>query len=60
MSDQPPPAPVLADALDSVSDFVRQVTGVEPTQAEVAFALTRYFVLKEITDHILMLRDGSA
>lgn len=51
--------PLLTDALDTVADYIRQVTGVEPTQAEIADALTRYFVLKEIKDHILMLRKGS-
>jgi len=50
---------VLVDALATVSDFIRQVTGVEPTPAEIADALTRYFVMKEIKDHILMLREGS-
>jgi len=49
----------VADALATVSDFVRQVTGLEPTPAEIADALTRYFVMKEIKDHILMLREGS-
>ena len=38
----------LTDALDTVSDFIRQVTGVEPTPAEIADALTRYFVMNEI------------
>jgi sulfite reductase beta subunit-like hemoprotein len=50
--------PVLADALATVADFIRQVTGDEPTQAELADALTRYFVLNEIKDHVLMLREG--
>lgn len=50
--------PVLTEALDTVTDFIRQVTGRAPTQAEVADALTRYFVLNEIKDHILMLREG--
>ena len=50
---------VLTDALDTVADFIRQVTGVEPTSAEIADALTRYFVLKEIKDHILMLREDA-
>jgi len=49
----------LTDALDTVSDFIRQVTGVEPTPAEIADALTRYFVLKEIKDHILMMREDA-
>lgn len=51
--------PVLTDALGRVADFIRQVTGLEPTQAEIADALTRYFVLNEIKDHILMMREGS-
>ena len=48
----------LTEALDTVADFIRQVTGVEPTPAEIADALTRYFVLKEIKDHIVMMREG--
>jgi hypothetical protein len=50
--------PVLVDALKTVSDFIRQVTGVAPTPAEMADALTRYFVLNEIKEHIVMLREG--
>lgn len=49
----------LTDALDTVSDFIRQVTGVEPTPAEIADALTRYFVMNEIKDHIVMLREDA-
>lgn len=48
---------LLTGALDVVADFVRQVTGVEPTPAEIADALTRYFVLNEIKDHIVMMRE---
>jgi hypothetical protein len=51
--------PILRSALDGVTDFIRQVTGVEPTQAEIADALSRYFVLAEIKDHILMLREDT-
>ena len=50
---------VLIDALDTVADFIRQVTGVEPTPAEIADALTRYFVMNEIKDHILMMREDA-
>ncbi len=49
----------LTEALDTVSEFIRQVTGVEPTPAEIADALTRYFVMNEIKDHILMLREDA-
>lgn len=58
MTDQTTIEPALTAALETVSDFVRQVTGLEPTQAEVADALTRYFVLNEIKDHIVMAREG--
>ena len=51
--------PVLTEALGTVVDFIRQVTGLEPTPAEIADALTRYFVLNEIKDHILMMREGT-
>ena len=50
--------PILVEALNTVSDFIQQVTGVPPTPAEMADALTRYFVLNEIKEHIVMLRDG--
>lgn len=51
--------PALDEALAAVSDFIRQVTGRKATQSEIADALTRYFVLKEIKDHILMMREDA-
>ena len=59
MAPYQPIDPVLDDALATVSDFLRQVTGREATQAELADALTRYFVLNEIKDHILMMREDA-
>ncbi len=50
--------PMLNDALDRVSDFVTQVTGVAPTPAELSDALGRYFVLNEIKEHIVMVREN--
>jgi hypothetical protein len=47
----------LLEALNTVSEFVRQVTGREATQSEIADALARYFVLNEIKDHVVMLRE---
>lgn len=38
----------IAVALDRVRTFVTQVTGQAPSDLEVADALGRYFVLKEI------------
>ena len=49
----------LFEALNTVSEFVRQVTGTEATQSEIADALKRYFVLNEIKDHIVMLRENT-
>jgi hypothetical protein len=49
--------PVVSQALARAADFVEQVTGVAPTSAEMADALSRYFVLNEIKDHILMVRQ---
>jgi hypothetical protein len=51
--------PALIDALDTVSTFIHKVTGAAPTQSEIADALTRYFVLKEIKEHVEMIRNGS-
>ena len=59
MPENQPIDPVLTAALDTVADFIRQVTGVQPTPAEIADALCRYFVLNEIKEHILMLREMS-
>lgn len=58
MSEQIDIEPGLLEALTTVSDFIRQVTGKEGTQSEIADALTRYFVLNEIKDHIVMLREN--
>ena len=59
MAPHPTIDPVLSDALATVADFIGQVTGVEATPAELADALTRYFVMNEIKDHILLLREDS-
>ena len=51
--------PNLSSALERLADFIQQVTGTEPTQAELADALSRYFVLNEIKEHILMVRENA-
>jgi hypothetical protein len=51
--------PILISALAGIADFIQQVTGAEPTQAELADALSRYFVLNEIKEHILVMRENS-
>ena len=49
----------VARSLDRVHEFVTQVTGKAPSDDEIADALGRYFVLKEIADHIRMCRGQS-
>lgn len=44
------------DAILSVTRFVAQATGSEPTQAEIAAALSSYFTLDEVTNQIRYLR----
>ncbi len=47
----------LTDALDVISDFIVKTTGQAATPEEIANALTRFFVLQEIKDHIEMARQ---
>ena len=47
----------LAEALETLENFITQTTGQPPTQREVANALKRYFVLNEIKDNIVMERS---
>lgn len=47
----------LAEALETVKNFITETTGHPPTQREVANALKRYFVLNEIKAHVVMERE---
>lgn len=49
--------PVLLDALAAVRRFVEETTGMPPTPEELARALKRYFVLKEIKESVEMDRE---
>jgi hypothetical protein len=44
----------LLEALETIITFIRETTGRTPDQTELAEALKRYFVMKEIKDHIFM------
>lgn len=46
----------LRAALLTVADFIHQTTGEPATWDEIAEAMTRYFVLNEIKEHVLMTR----
>jgi len=47
----------MLEAIGSIQDFIKEVTGQEATQDEIAQALTRYFVLNEIKDFIELQRS---
>ncbi len=46
----------MLEAIGTIQDFIKEVTGQEATQEEIAHALTRYFVLNEIKDFIELQR----
>ncbi|MFH0997553.1 MAG: hypothetical protein V1844_18950 [Pseudomonadota bacterium] len=48
----------MGAAIDAIRRYVSEITGEAPTDAEIARALNRYFVLKEICEHIEMQRDN--
>ncbi len=53
------PRDKIRDAIETVRGFIMQTTAQAPTDEEIADALTRYFVLNEIREHIQMVRsDG--
>lgn len=58
MPSETPVTPSILDALDGVRHFVTETTGQAPTDAEIADALKRYFVLNEIKEHIEMVREA--
>jgi len=48
----------IAAAIVAIRSYVSEITGQAPTEVEIAKALTRFFVLKEICEHIEMQRDN--
>jgi len=42
----------IKDALETIVQFIRETRQIDPTPEQLAKALKRYFVLKEIADHI--------
>ena len=45
-------------AVSTIQHFIKEVTGKEATQEEIASALTRYFVLNEIKEYIELHREN--
>ena len=60
MDSNPSPSPGIDQAITKIQTFVKQTAGIEPSLSEIADALQRYFVLKEIKDHIVMAREQPA
>jgi hypothetical protein len=50
-------SPEIIIAIEGIEHFMAETTGQKATAAEISDALGRYFVLHEIKEHILMLRD---
>jgi hypothetical protein len=48
----------IVAAIDAIEKYVAEITGQAPTEAEIAKALNRFFVLKEICEHIEMQRNN--
>ncbi len=48
----------IATAVDAIRRYVAEITGQAPSDSEIARALTRFFVLKEIGEHIRMQREN--
>ena len=60
MTKPAPKAATLSEAIVAVERFITETAGVPPSEAELADALQRYFVLNEIKGHIEMRRRGEA
>jgi hypothetical protein len=46
----------IKEAVRSIDSYITQTTGVQPTQNEIANALGKFFVLKEIVEFIKLER----
>ncbi|MFO7559231.1 MAG: hypothetical protein R6X10_10410 [Desulfobacterales bacterium] len=51
--------PSILEAIGAIKNFITETTGKAPTPEELADSLKRYFVMNEIKDHILMVRQDS-
>lgn len=57
MTDELKLEPCMVEAIGNLNDYITQTTGQAPTQEELAQALSKYFVLKEIREFIEMSRE---
>ena len=54
-----PMPPALAESLRKIEDYIENATGTRPSPEELAPALTKYFVLKEILEFVKLSREAS-
>ena len=47
----------IVKAVKTIQNYITQTTGIEPQPEEIAQALTKYFVLKEIGEFIELSRQ---
>lgn len=50
--------PCMVEALQRIEDYIDKLLGEPPTQKELANALTKFFVLKELGEFIEMERSN--
>ncbi len=48
----------IKEAIATIQHFIKEVTGDEATQEEIAKALSGYFVLNEIKEYIELQREA--
>ncbi len=46
----------IKDAIAGIDTYITQTTGIKPTQEEIANALGKFFVLKEILEFVKLER----
>ncbi|MCP3875575.1 MAG: hypothetical protein GY699_20775 [Desulfobacteraceae bacterium] len=47
----------MKEAIANRDNYIFQTSGIRPEQKEIANALSKYFVLKEILDFVLLERQ---
>lgn len=48
----------IDDAMSTLRTFVEEISGERPSDQEIAAAIKRYFILKEIYDQIIWDREN--
>jgi len=48
----------IMESVEIIQNFIEKTTGQKASHEEIAGALKRYFVLREIGEHIRMVREN--